>query len=163
MVRNLFLVRHADAVPQAKDQRDFQRVLSEYGIKQSTLLGDHIRSKEIAIQTIFSSPAQRTIETSQKILEKLERPPKLVISEEFYEATKNTMVAAINRLEDMFENVVVVAHNPAVSMLVDYLVDNGPAVMSTSACVWVQFNLESWNMITAKSGTLMDYYYPGQY
>ena len=65
MVKNLLLIRHAEALPQAQDERDFQRVLSERGVNQAALLGDYLSLINLNFDTLFLSPAERTKQTTK--------------------------------------------------------------------------------------------------
>ncbi len=156
------MIRHAQAQIQANDERDFQRVLSAHGAKEALLLGDYLKATAIPFEAIFSSPAKRTIETSEKILNTLESKVKIIEAEEYYEATSNTMVASIMRLESMFKNIIVVGHNPSISHLFEYLVGDEIGNFSTASCAWVQFELDDWTMVSRSSGILKEHYYPGK-
>ena len=162
MVKNLFLVRHAEAELQAGDQRDFQRVLSPHGLKQVSLLGDFLKSTGVQFQVVFTSPSVRTVQTSKKILPYVNSQVRLIEAEEFYEATVNTMCAAINRLDDLFENVIVVGHNPSISMLHDYLCSESVGGFMPATGVWLKLEVDQWSTTTQHIAELVDYYYPGK-
>ena len=162
MVRNLFLIRHADALPQSNDQRDFQRVLSGHGTKQAIILGQYLKGLDTRIEVFFSSPSHRTLSTIEKIKEMLSYDFRVVEVEEFYEATVNTMVASINRLEDKYTNVAIVGHNPSISQLSDYLVQGEYIGFSTATCVHLELELDSWSLTTRDCAVLKDHYYPGK-
>ena len=162
MVKNLILIRHADAMPQEKHQRDFQRLLSDYGQNQATLLADYLKSVEIEIDSIFLSPAERAKATAQIISKNLSSIPNEIITEEFYEATLNTMIASVNRLEEMHKNVVIVGHNPSIALLSEYLIGDQYLSFSTASCATIEFEFGDWSMAKKGSGLLKDFYYPGK-
>ena len=162
MVRNLFLIRHADAQLQAQDERDFQRLLSSHGVKQAQLLGEHLAELEVPIEVFFTSPAARTLQTIEIIRNQVRGQDKVIKVEEYYEATYNTMVASMNRLEDMYTHVAVVGHNPSISQLFDYIVGDDIGGFMTATCTWIELELDSWNQLTRNAGILKDHYYPGE-
>jgi phosphohistidine phosphatase len=162
MVKNLLLIRHAEALPQAQDERDFQRVLSERGLNQAALLEDYLSLINLSFDTLFLSPAERTKQTAKIISKNLKSVPKDIITEEFYEATVNTMIASVNRLETMHTNVIIVAHNPSIAMLCQYLIGDQYLNFETAACAHIQFEFEDWSMLIKGSGELKDFYYPGK-
>jgi len=162
MVKNLLLIRHADALLQTKDQRDFQRVLSARGINQAALLGDYLSLMDLNFDTLFLSPAERTKQTTKIISKNLKSVPKDIITEEFYEATLNTMIASVNRLEPMHTNVILVGHNPSIASLCQHLIGDQYLNFTTAACAHIEFEFEDWSMAIKRSGILKDFYYPGK-
>jgi len=162
MVKNLILIRHADAIPQAKDERDFQRVLSKMGQNQAILLADYLRSMEIKYDTMFISPAARAKETAKIISENLSMVANEIITEEYYEATLNTMKVSVNRLEHMHQNVIFVGHNPSMALLSEYLTGDQYLNFATAACAIIEFEIDQWSMVIQGSGILKDFYYPGK-
>jgi phosphohistidine phosphatase len=162
MVKNLLLIRHAEALPQAQDERDFQRVLSDRGVNQALLLGDYLSLINLNFDTLFLSPAERTIQTAKIISENIKSAPKDVITEEFYEATLNTMIASVNRLEVIHTNVIIVGHNPSIAALCQHLIGDQYLNFATAACAHIEFEFEEWSMAIKGSGLLKDFYYPGK-
>lgn len=162
MVKNLLLIRHADALPQTQDKRDFQRVLSERGINQAALLGDYLSLINLNFDTLFLSPAERTKQTTKIFSKNLKSDPKDIITEEFYEATLNTMIASVNRLEAIHTNVIMVGHNPSIAQLCQHLIGDQYLNFETAACAHIEFEFEEWSMAIKGSGLLKDFYYPGK-
>lgn len=163
MVKNLLLVRHAEALLPEPDQRDFHRSLSEYGHKQATLLGEAIANLDVRWDAIYLSPSIRTKQTCLSVINCLPGKPKLVPAEEFYEATKNMIVASALRLDDLFQNIVIIGHNPSVSLLHEYLVEDQPIAFTTGSFSWIELQIESWSHVSKGVGLLKEHYYPGQF
>lgn len=161
MVKNIFLIRHAEALLPEPGQRDFDRRLTETGRKQALLLGEHLRNLEVSIQAIYSSPSFRTLETTLQLTTQLAEKPRLIEAEEFYAATEKLLIAAITRLDDLFESVCVVAHNPAAALVFEYFSGEYGRGYSPATCAWLQFELDSWNHISQGLAEVKDFYYPG--
>ena len=162
MTKNLFLVRHGEANPMEKDQRDFYRKLSGLGENQASLLGEYLAKSGHKLDVICASASSRTVETARLIASQLKPKPRLIPVEEYYEATKNVMVAAISQLEDLFHTVMIVGHNPSVTLLLEYLTHETVGSFTPASCAWVQFDCNSWKEIIKGTGSLKDYYYPGK-
>ncbi|WP_339607131.1 histidine phosphatase family protein [uncultured Roseivirga sp.] len=161
MVRNLLLIRHADAISAGSNQRDFERKLSEKGKSESALLGEYIKNLPFEVDTIYTSPSVRTLQTCAEITQQLERAPRIISSEEYYEATGNVMFAAVNRIDDIFKNVAIIAHNPSISYLYEYLSGDSQGGFLTASCAWLQISAKHWNEISGGMAQTKDYYYPG--
>lgn len=162
MVKNLFLIRHADANSATKDTLDFDRRLSAKGLLEAQSLGKYLKTISIELEVIYTSPSLRTLETCSQIAAGLDKSPRIISSEEYYEATRNVLIAAVNRMDDLFENVAIIAHNPSISMLYEYLVTQPKGVFSTGACTWLQVELSSWKHLSSGMCSEIDFYYPGQ-
>ena len=161
MVKNIFLIRHADALLPETGQRDFDRRLSETGRKQALLLGEHIEALHMPIQSIYTSPSFRTLETTLQVTSQLKDKPRLVEAEEFYAATEKLMIASITRLDDLFETVAVIAHNPAIGLAFEYFSGEHGRGYSPATCAWLQFEIDSWKHLSMGMGQVKDFYYPG--
>ena len=160
MVKNILLVRHAQAEFPMVDKKDFERHLTTYGEKQATLLGMHINSLGIQFDAIYHSPAHRTVETARFIKSQLNYHLRLMDAEELYEATINLMRAFVNRIDPSFNSVIIVAHNPTIAELyAHYVLDMKDFSPATSALL--SFDTEDWTLISGNMAVEVDYYYPG--
>jgi phosphohistidine phosphatase len=63
----VFLIRHADAVPETPALADPQRPLSELGRAQARAIGDRLRWHDCTPSRIWSSPLVRARETAELI------------------------------------------------------------------------------------------------
>ena len=161
MVRNLLLIRHAEAEFPSERTRDFDRVLTQNGHNQGIILGAYLKDLPFEIEAIYHSPSLRTLQTSQLIMDALSKAPRLMDAEELYEATGNLMKAFINRLDDNFQNVAIVAHNPGISELYSFLTRKFESYVP-STCAWLTCDFESWTHLSGNSAIEKDFYYPGK-
>ena len=161
MVKNIFLIRHAEALYPESGQRDFDRRLSETGRKQAVLLGEHLNQLEVPIQAIYTSPSFRTLETTLQLTTQLAQKPRVIEAEELYSATEKLMLAAIARLDNLFDTVCVVAHNPAIAAAFEHLSGEYGRGFSPATSAWLQFPFDNWKALSADTGALHDFYYPG--
>lgn len=160
MVKNILLIRHAEAQQQTEAMRDFDRGLTTNGTNQATILGTHIDQLPVYLDAIYISPSLRTLMTSKLVVEQMNYTPRLMDAEELYEATENLMKAFVSRIDPMFNNVAIIAHNPAIAQIYAYLTmrvrDFYPA---TSA--WLELAIDDWKLLSSNMASEKDYYYPG--
>lgn len=161
MVRNLLLIRHAEAEFPSERKRDFDRALTQNGQNQAIILGTYVKDLPFDIDAVYHSPSQRTLETSRFIMDALNRAPRLMDAEELYEATGNLMKAFVNRLDDNFQNIAIVAHNPGISDLYTFLTHKFEQYVP-STCAWLICESDSWSHLSENSAQEKDFYYPGK-
>jgi phosphohistidine phosphatase SixA len=63
----VFLVRHAEAVPETLQLRDPHRHLTAHGRAQARALGDRLRWHDCAPTKIWSSPLVRAVQTAELV------------------------------------------------------------------------------------------------
>jgi phosphohistidine phosphatase len=113
----VFLIRHADAVPETVALRDPYRHLTELGRQQARALGDRLRWHDCEPSHLWSSPLVRAIQTAELVAAGLqcalaiEAMPALLP-----DAKPRDMVAAIAALP-ADSIVCVFGHEPGLSAL----------------------------------------------
>jgi phosphohistidine phosphatase len=121
MEKHLFLVRHAQADGTNFDIKDIVRPLTTDGEIDASKLGK-LLSEKGEIDLVLSSTAIRTQTTSKLIGEQIGYDPnKIEYKEELYEASTRILLKTINELEDNYNTVLMVIHNPGISYLSEYV------------------------------------------
>lgn len=156
------MIRHAEANSATKDMSDFNRHLSEKGILEAQSVGKYLKTLSVQLEVIYTSPSLRTLETCKQITVLTNPQTRIISSEEYYEATRNVLIAALNRVDDLFQNVAIVGHNPSITMLYEYLVGQRKGTFTTGALAWLQVETDSWKFLSAAMCSEVDFYYPGQ-
>lgn len=157
MVKNILLIRHCEAALDAPTKRDFDRPLTQNGLNQAELLGQHIDGLSIDLQALYVSPAKRTMQTTAGIMKQLSQQARLMDAEEIYEATENVLKAVVLRFDPDFDHVAMVGHNPAISQLFAYLTEDARS-FAPGTMAWLRFDVDDWNAIGRGSGSLVDFY-----
>jgi phosphohistidine phosphatase len=100
---------------------------------------------------IVSSPALRAITTARLVAERLGYPAgEIVVEPRLYDAGTDTLVALVEALDDRWERVMLVGHNPALSDLARRL-DAGIASMPPCGLAEFAFDIASWSGFRAAS------------
>jgi len=160
MVKNLLLIRHAEAGFGSGEERDFDRTLTAKGKSQATILGEYVNEIPLRLDAIYVSPAIRTLTTCNLLNEQLAYEPRVMDAEELYDATENLMKAFMKRIDPLFKSVAIVAHNPAIAQIYAYLTMDVKDFYP-STCAWVQLGIDDWQAVSSNMGVEKDYYYPG--
>jgi phosphohistidine phosphatase len=161
MDRELFLIRHAQAEMADMNQNDKDRCLTAQGSQDAMRLGNLMKSKHIEADYIACSTSMRTRETAEYICEQIEfDPQKIYFSEDLYESSVRIILNVINNLNDSYQKVYIISHNPAITYLAEYV--TGEVLGNVSPCGMVHLKLKnmSWNMLSQDKAKLVKYYNP---
>ncbi|MDQ0009446.1 phosphohistidine phosphatase SixA [Luteibacter jiangsuensis] len=117
-MRELILLRHAEAEPGKDDKDDRERRLTEHGKNEARAAGEWLSSHRVTYDRILCSPSERTKETAALALGQVEPSYEPAI----YNATPGDLFDLLDQHKDA-ERVVLVGHNPGIEQLVAFLVD----------------------------------------
>ena len=161
MAKHLYLFRHADAAGKESRQEDRSRELSQAGIKESLHMGAWFQEQQFKFDVIISSSAQRAEQTAMLAAEgmKLDKP-KIILEDVLYEASVRAFLDYINNIEDGYDHVLIVGHNPVISYLAEYLTKADIGEMVPAALVIMKFDFKSWKQVSENTGVLINYTTP---
>lgn len=158
MVNKLYLVRHAQAANSTGS--DFQRPLTGEGERVARHLGKWMDQQELSIDLIISSTALRAKSTAAHIDESLGKGS-IKEDPELYEASVRTFLRAVNGIPAECANVLMVAHNPAITYLAEYLTGSAVVGMEPGSLAMIKLEV-AWEEVGEKSGSLERYVAPGE-
>ncbi|MFN7097794.1 MAG: SixA phosphatase family protein [Gammaproteobacteria bacterium] len=153
-MRQLYLVRHADAVFE-QAQGDHQRALSEEGLRQAAIAGQFLQKKHVAPVIILHSDALRTTMTAQIIADNLQPQPPLVANSALYNAPLEKWEDVIFQQDKDINIIVAVGHNMGISRFANFLSDDELLEMHNCSIYGFQFDVNSWQAIGKGSGRLI--------
>ena len=150
-MKKLYLMRHATSNWPEHISTDFERPLTKEGEDEAWLMADRFKAKNITIDLMLVSSAIRTQATSKFLCDVVDIKQSIV-TKEIYETTHNYLLEMIQKTPDEIESLLLVSHNPSISMLTTILlgtyVDLPPAVV-----VEIFFDVKSWKDIGRESIT----------
>lgn len=157
-MKKLLLIRHAKAEKDTSGS-DFDRPLKYTGMQDAAFMAERLKEKAIVPQIVITSPALRTKTTAEIFTEHFALPD-AGTNKSIYEASERTWVKVINQLPNEYDFIAVVGHNPGVSQILDYLTGELKEV-HTSATAVIDFETDDWASISADSGKLVYFSWPG--
>lgn len=115
----IYLVRHGDAVPEEDAGSDRDRWLSARGREAARILGRLLREQRVEPDAIVCSPLPRAVQTAELLAASLDflHP---IVSLRALEPAAQPRIAA-QTIPTLGVNVIVVGHEPAISLLGAYL------------------------------------------
>jgi phosphohistidine phosphatase len=121
-MRELILLRHAEAQPAPPGGEDSIRRLSGRGEQEARAAGAWLKAHGVQPDRVLCSPSERTCATGSLALAALELAPAMQTAEEIYNATPGELLALLDQHLDA-SIVMLIGHNPGIERLVALLVE----------------------------------------
>ncbi|MCJ7466956.1 MAG: histidine phosphatase family protein [Maribacter sp.] len=157
-MKTLVLVRHGKSSWEY-GVGDRDRPLLEKGINDALLVSSSLKSMNLKIDAVFSSPANRALHTCMIFLRQLNfNFDKFQVTNELYDFSGDDVLHTIKNLDNKLGTVMIFGHNPAFTHIANSLgntyIDNVP----TTGLVQLQFEAEYWASI--KKGITVKQVFP---
>lgn len=150
--KHLYLLRHGKASKKEK-YSDTDRPLAKRGRKDVKKLKKILREMELQPDLILCSPALRTRETLERILDVFDGT-EIVFTDMLYNAKADEIIHILHQLSPEKTEVLLVGHNPSLSQLVAWSKGDSPERFPTAslACIeihagWSDFAIEDTRFI----------------
>ena len=156
-MKTLLIIRHAKTHQADWGEADFDRKLTNRGEENAAEIAALILGKKINIDLLISSPAKRAKQTC-KIFAKAVgiNKDKIQYEESLYEAPAMAYHKLLRNLPNDKNCVAVFGHNNGITQFADELLQNTSiGHIPTGAVVAVNWNIEKWNLIDEKNGSLL--------
>lgn len=165
-MRRLLLLRHAKSSWDQGDLDDASRPLAPRGRRAAPLIGRHISRHGLVPDLVLCSTAERARQTLELVIAEWERPAvdraKVEMRSSLYLAQPGEMLAAIRRIDDAVERLMIIGHNPGMATLAMRLAAKGDpqsmvimaAKYPTAALAVLDFEMDRWAAIAPGSGYL---------
>ena len=162
-MKYLYLVRHAKSSWDFPELKDFDRPLNKRGKRNAPEMGLRLAARELKLDAIISSPANRAITTAKVMAEQLDFPVANILQmDEVYHASSTQLVQLIHELSDDRKCVMMVGHNPGFTDLANFLKEADYYIGNVPTCgvVAIEFPLNRWAEITKHCGRMLFFDYP---
>jgi len=147
-MKNLYLMRHGKSSWEL-NVSDQDRSLVQRGISDAHLVGAELASKNLVIDKVFSSPANRALHTCMICLRELEYPLKnCTIVSDLYDFSGEKVIDFIKNMDDRIDSVLIFGHNHAFTYIANAMGDKHIDNVPTSGFVQLQFKENSWSHVT---------------
>lgn len=156
-MKTLYLLRHAHTEPAAPPlMSDHERILSPKGIRDAEKLAQFMKQENIFPDFVISSSAVRTLQTARTVFGKLLKEEGLKIethfARELYQAPADALLEKIRATSDDVSALLVVAHNPGIADLAQFLSRNTLAdhTLDYKPCTmtWLTADINNWRDVS---------------
>ena len=159
-MKNLFLLRHCEAYHFEENKSDHEKQLNENGRKCARLLKNWFEKNNIVLDYILTSSANRTLTTANIIFSKYEY--KVHQKKELYLCDYKEILKVLKFLDNNFNSVVIVGHEPSISESLKFLTSHcrpdleyvTESLYPTGGLSVINFNIKNWDKIDEKTGIL---------
>ena len=154
-MKRVIIVRHAKSVPYGYDD-DFNRDLSSRGKSDAAIIGSELKKRNIKPDIMISSPAKRAIKTARIFAEQLDfERNKIIEKQDIYDGqTTSEFVEMIHELPESASIAFFFGHNPGFYYFVSNLLTSFHNDMPTCSTVAIDFKVNTWREIEARTGHL---------
>ena len=157
----VYLVRHAKSSWKDPSLSDKDRPLNKRGRRSAPDMGQRLAHQGHKPDLMISSPAKRAYSTAKTIAKELGFDPAAIVKDEdLYFSGIVSMCSVLEGLEDHHQKVMMFGHNPAMTSLLNALVNSSVYNMPTCAIAVIGFDIESWAELGSANGELLGYDYP---
>lgn len=160
-MKELLVIRHGKSSWDNPDLDDHERPLAKRGRKAAPTMGARLRECDAVPQRMVTSDALRARETATGVAEAagvgadaVDHEPRL------YTADAATVLAVVRDLDDRFERIAIVGHNPALHEFVHRIGELRVDKLPTAAVVHLRFAVSGWSAVDWGSAEVVDYDYP---
>ena len=160
-MKTLLLMRHAKSDWQSGQAKDEERPLNKRGKLAAPMMGERLKERKINPNRIITSSAVRALTTTQLVAEKLGYSKEdLRIQPKFYNASSQTLLNEIHRMNDKEDFIMIVGHNPGITELAQELSQQSVPAMPTCAMACLRFATKHWALLGVVEGELAFYDQP---
>ena len=156
----LYLMRHAKSDWHSAATSDFDRPLNQRGASDAARMGRWLQQEKISPSLILSSPAQRAKQTALAVVDELEmNPEQIQFNKDLYLADRATLLNILQAVPDTADSVLLVAHNPGLDDLVEWLASEPPPLsvsgkLMTTAAIAMFAVPEPWAKLKRNTASL---------
>ena len=159
-MKTLLLLRHAKSSWKEEGLGDHERPLNKRGLRNAPRMGKLIDEKKIWPDLILSSTAVRAMRTAEAVAAACSKEVPLSPQDELYLAPSSTYIETVCYLDNGFERVLLVGHNPGISDLLCRLTSQSE-FMPTAALAQIELPIGHWNELRLQTpGQLIDFWRP---
>ncbi len=161
MVKTLLLIRHANAEQGERGSKDFERHLTRLGNRNAAHAGKYLVRNKLMPDLLLCSKAIRAKETAEVVASQLKFTERHIqYHDDMYEASVRTLFTIVNDIEEKYEQVAMIGHNPGLTYLADYLTSAPLGNMVPGSIVVIRFENMTWADVSQNSGRFEDYIDP---
>lgn len=145
-MKKLWILRHAKSDWGSPSLPDFERPLNKRGLANAPAMGAFLSEHGLP-DLVLCSPARRARQTAERVSESMGYAVgRIQFEPRIYEASPETLLDVIEQVPDAVQHLMLVGHNPGLTMLVNMLggsLDNLP----TCSVISFEFDSKDWALL----------------
>jgi phosphohistidine phosphatase len=155
-VKTLYLARHAKSNWNDPSLDDSRRPLNDRGLRDAPAMGRLLAGMGHVPEIVVASPAVRAITTARLLAAAMGLPESAVVGMTgLYGAGPETILDAVNGIDDASDRAMLVGHNPGMTQLAGELSRGAIGHMPTCAIAAFELPVASWSEVRPGRGRLV--------
>ena len=155
-MKNLYIIRHAEAIEATQELSDHQRPLTAHGKQQAQYIANLLNDQKIKPDHIISSSALRALTTAQHIATGLAiSVDKIFVEPRIYGNHVQEIKSILADIDDEYQTVFLFGHNPSVTWLAQDFSDKVQITLPTCGVVGLRFATDHWYDMLSTTSTLL--------
>lgn len=160
-MKTIVLTRHAKSDWSLPGQTDYDRTLSERGLRDAPMMGKRLNDRKLLIDKVVSSTARRAAQTAKLIANEIEiDESNFIWVDRLYHASPQVIQDVLIELDDDIQSIVLVCHNNGLTDFVNSLDKRVTHDMPTCAMAAFEININSWSDFSIAKKKLIFYDFP---
>ena len=152
-MKSIIFGRHAKSSWDDFSVKDHDRTLSKRGFKDAKIMGKKLAELKNPPDLIIASSAKRAKLTAEIYADFLENSY-LETDSNLYLAPSYFFIKTANRLDEKYNSVMMIAHNPGITDIANEFSDSYIANIPTSGIFKVDFDVDNWDEINTYNGKI---------
>lgn len=162
-MKTLLILRHAKSSWKEEGIDDHERSLNKRGKRDAPRIGKLLREKDLVPDLILTSSAERARKTTELVAQESSYEGDIIVDRNLYAAYPETIFEVLNKVENHFERIMIVGHNPGLEELLEVLTGEVEP-LPTGALAEVSFEIERWSELDEDvEGKLKNIYRPREF
>jgi len=142
-MKTLLVLRHAKSSWSNDYLADHERPLNDRGKQDAPRMGRLLQAEDLTPDWIISSSAERALSTAELVALNCAYDNEIAVTRRFYHADPDDYLEVLSGVDDAYERVMIVGHNPGMEALVEDL--TGEEVrMATAALAYLRLDIDNW-------------------
>jgi phosphohistidine phosphatase len=147
-MKKLYLVRHAKSSREESGVTDIDRPLLEKGITRTQKVIKFLKERQVKIDLMISSPAERAIRTAALIAKGLGYPEEQIrLERKIYDGYYDRILDLIYAVPNHVDSLMIFGHNPSITHLSNLFLHPGIEPLPTTGTVCISFDTDKWESI----------------
>jgi phosphohistidine phosphatase len=156
-MRQLILLRHAEAEPARPGAGDIDRPLTDRGRQEALAAAEAIATVQLHIDEVLASPALRTRETADLVAGRLNLAVPVNHVAALYLGAPNALLLALQNCRPAAQTLLMIGHNPGISEFAHRLAHaaEGVALRTAGVCrlTWPH---DSWDRVATTDASAFE-------
>jgi phosphohistidine phosphatase len=163
-MKTLLILRHAKSSWKFPELTDHDRPLNRRGKRDAPRMGRTLQERELVPDLVISSTATRALDTASAVAKHSGYKGKMLKFQSLYAAEPAAYLAVLREVDDNYQRILIVGHNPGVEELIEMLTGE-IHIIPTCTLAQIEFDIEKWSTVLRRHtdrGRLVEIFKPDE-